>query len=252
METGIIPDDELVSAKASMSESKYNQEMECSFEAAIIGAYYGKVMSLLERAGRIGDVPVDPAIPVHTAWDLGVSDATAIWFFQVHSGGDVYVVDYYENFGEGLGHYVRILREKKESEQYFYGTHLAPHDIEVRELGTGKSRFDSARMLGLNFTVVPKTTLQDGIEAVRVLLPRCRFDRRRCDNGVEALKQYRAQYDEKQGILGSRPKHDRWSHAADSFRYAACGINLVGDGVNMSPFMARALYEQHAAPRSSV
>jgi hypothetical protein len=219
-ETGIVKDEELKAAKASMTDEQYEQEFECSFTAAIIGAYYGKLLSDLDDAGKITRVPYDPAYPVHTAWDLGVNDSTAIWFAQIFRGGAVNVIDYYESSGVGLDHYAEVLRKK----DYTYGDHLAPHDIEVRELGSGKSRWETAYSLGIKFRVIPKMKVADGINAARMMIPKCYFDRDNTAEGLECLRQYRQDWDEKRKTFRDTPRHDYTSHAADAFRYLAIGL----------------------------
>ena len=219
-ETGIIDPVELEAAAREMSPEEYEQEFECSFTAAIRGAYFGGLMGDAEREGRITRVPRDPTLPVHTAWDLGMSDSTAIWFVQARPGGQYAVVDYYEASGQGLDHYARVLDERG----YKYGTHLAPHDIRVRELGTGKSRLEIARALGIRFAIAPNIPVQDGINAVRALLPVCWFDRERCAPGLEALRHYRRTFNERMGDFSSHPLHDWTSHAVDAFRYFAVGF----------------------------
>lgn len=216
-ESGILPADELADARKAMSQEQFDQEYECSFEAAVPGAYYGRLMRAAEDEGRIGRVPHDPAMQVETWWDLGVGDATSIWFVQRAPGGEIRVIDYYETNGEGLPHYVRTLSQKP----YAYSRHVAPHDIEVRELGTGRSRREMADELGLRFDVAPRVTLEDGIEAVRMLIPRCVFDAERCRTGIEALKWYQAEYNDKMKTFKMKPMHDWASHAADAFRYGA-------------------------------
>ena len=219
-ETKLVKETELDAAKKQMTDEQYEQEYECSFTAAIIGAYYGRLIGGLEENDRVTRVPYDPALPVHTAWDLGINDSTAIWFAQIFRGGAVNVIDYYENTGVGLDHYAEVLRQK----DYHYGDHLAPHDIEVRELGSGKSRLETAFSLGLRFKVVPKMKIADGINAARLLIPKCYFDRDNCVTGIEMLKQYRQEWDEKRKIFRDQPRHDFTSHAADAFRYLAIGL----------------------------
>lgn len=215
-ETGIVAEDELVAAASQMTPDQYAQEFECSFEAAIQGAYYAKDLLAAEKDGRVGDVPVDPVLPVHTSWDLGVADSTAIVFWQALRGGTVRIVDAYEASGQGLDHYVRVLNERG----YTYGDHWAPHDIQVRELGSGRSRLETAASLGIRFKVTPNLPVQDGINAARMLLPRCWFNKRRVLPLIEALKQYREKVDDKRQVsLG--PLHDWTSHFADAFRYMA-------------------------------
>ena len=215
-ETEILPAAELVLAMADMSEEQYEQEFECSFQAAIIGAYYGKLLTDATDEGRICSIPHDPAVPVNTYWDLGISDSTAIWFAQ-QVGREVRLIDYYEHSGVGLEHYVQHLQ----AQPYTYGKHFAPHDIKVRELGSGKSRLEIAGSLGVKFEITPKIGLMDGINAARLMLPRCLFDETKCRDGLEALMQYRSEYDDRRGIFRDTPLHDWTSHAADSFRYFA-------------------------------
>jgi phage terminase large subunit len=219
-ETGILPAEELADARRSMTEDQYNQEYECDFSAAIVGAYYGKEMNWLESEKRMGRVPYDPVVPVHTAWDLGIGDSTAIWFVQV-VGKEVHVIDYYETSGEGLPHYVSLLRSKP----YGYGEHFLPHDAEAKEMGTGKTRRETLSSLGVQGKVLAAQAVDDGINAVRLLLPKCWFDAEKCTRGIEALRQYRREYDDKLKAFKARPLHDWASHGADAFRYLAMGLN---------------------------
>ena len=187
------------------------------------GSYYGKALTKLKADGRIGEVPVDPALLVHTAWDLGMGDSTAIWFFQMHRRGPVgeyRFVDYYENSGEGLAHYAGVLERKG----YNYGKHIGPHDIAVRELGTGKSRIETARELGIRFDVCPSLSVDDGIDACRGILPVSWFDAKKCEQGLECLWAYQHEWDERNNCYKDRPLHDWTSHGADAFRYAAVGF----------------------------
>jgi hypothetical protein len=217
-DTGLIDEEELVRLKRSMPENEYLQEFECSFDAAITGAYYAKELQDAESTGRISAVPYDPQLRVHTAWDLGVSDSTTIWFWQ-QVGREVRVIDYYEAAGHGLDHYARVL----DGRGYLYGKHWAPHDVAVRELGSGKSRIETAALLGINFEIAPNLPVEDGINAVRMLIPRCYFDAKKCAQGLDAIRQYRDKRDEKRGISFG-PLHDWTSHAADAFRYMAVSI----------------------------
>lgn len=216
-ETGLLPASELEDARKALTEDQYAQEYECSFDAAILGAYYGRILDEAQRDGRIGRVPYDPATTVETWWDLGVGDSTAIWFVQ-RAGREVHVIDYYEMTGEGLPHYAKVLQNKP----YVYGRHIAPHDIAVRELGTGRSRIEVAADLGLRFETAPRLPVDDGINAVRTVLPRCWFDAERCKQGLEALRQYRKDFDDRLKAFRDKPRHDWTSHAADAFR-TGCG-----------------------------
>ena len=218
--TGSIPMSAVDEERAAgMPEELIQQEFFCSFDAALVGSYYGDGMKKAVEEGRITHVPYDPRLPVHTAWDIGMHDATAIWFYQVNNR-EVWVIDYYEDNGRGLEEYAAILREKG----YSYGDHIAPHDIAVRELGTGKSRQEVALNFGIRFIMAPQIGVQDGISAVRQLLPRIWFDEEKCERGIDALKQYVKEYDEKRGMYREKPKHDWTSHGADAFRYLAVGM----------------------------
>lgn len=220
-ETKIIPEAELESLRSGLTEEQYAQEFECSFEAAVIGAYYGRLMSAAESDRRITGVPYEPTALVYTAWDLGIRDATAIWFAQV-VGREIRIIDYYEASGVDLGHYVRELSNRP----YNYAGHFVPHDAQAKELGTGKSRLEVLESLGLkNITVAPLHRVEDGINAVRTIIPKCWFDARKCARGVDALKLYRSEYDDKLQSLKPRPLHDWTSHAADAFRYLAMTLD---------------------------
>lgn len=221
-ESGVIGQEELESLRLGMTEEQYAQEFECSFEAAVVGAYYGKTMAQAEADGRITGVPYDAAASVWTAWDLGIRDATAIWFAQI-VGREIHVIDYYESSGADLAHYVGQLRSKP----YAYAGHIVPHDAQAKELGTGRSRLEVLESLGVsNVTVAPMHRVEDGINAVRVLLPKCWFDAKKCSRGIDALKLYRAEFDDKLQAFKPRPVHDWASHGADAFRYLAMGLDL--------------------------
>jgi hypothetical protein len=215
-ETGIIKAGELEAARREMSPEEYEQEFECSWSAAIKGAYYGKLMQLAEEDSRIGKVPYDPLLQVITSWDLGISDATAIWFWQV-TGAEIRAIDYEEYQGMGLPDIIKRLKDKP----YIYKQHIGPHDIKVREFGSGKSRIESALDLGIRFDIAPNQSVADGINAVRGIIPRTWFDAEKCKHGIESLKQYRTEYNDKRGTFRLNPLHDWSSHAADSVRYFA-------------------------------
>lgn len=218
-QTGVLPQDELEMARRDMSEDEYAQEFECSFEAAIQGAYYGKDMAKAEDEGRVGSVPWETAREVHTAWDLGIGDDTAIWFVQ-QVGREIHWIDYLQASGVGLDFYVRALRERP----YVYGKHYLPHDAKAKELGSGKSREETLVNLGLRPTILAQHRVDDGINAVRLILNRSWWDRAKCHDGIEAMKQYRRAWDEVRGVFKPHPLHDQWSHGADAARYAAMGL----------------------------
>jgi hypothetical protein len=209
------------------AENIINQEYFCSFDAAIPGSYYGKIIARLEADGRIGDVPHDPRLPVFTAWDLGVGDSTAIWFAQQTRAGAVRIIDYYENSGVGADHYARIVSERG----YNYEGHYLPHDADDREWGNNAtSRVETLKSLKVRPTrVLPRASVDDGVNAVRVLLPRCSFDAVKCERGLDALRQYQKTWDEKLRTFSLRPLHDWSSHAADAFRYLAQGLRAPRD-----------------------
>lgn len=217
--TGILPPDELRAARRDMTPAQYAQEYECSFEAAIQGAYYAEEFRTIDDDERICSVPVEGAVPVNTAWDLGIGDSTAIVAFQ-QVGRDIRIVNSYEASGHGLAHYAAKLQEWG----YLYGDHLFPHDVNVRELGSGRTRFDTLVDLGLTPTVVPNVGVDDGINAVRRLLPRMWFDREKTGDLVRALRQYRTEFDEKRKVFRAKPLHDWTSHYADAVRYLCVGL----------------------------
>lgn len=205
--------------RSGMDEDKIAQEYFCSFDAALPGAYYARLLEVARNERRIAAAPWEPTLPVITAWDLGMSDATAIWFAQV-AGLEVRLIDYYEATGAGLEHYAKVLGEKP----YVYGEHYLPHDVQVRELGTGTSRYETLCSLGVRPRVLPALPVDDRINAARLLISRCVFDERKCERGLEALSQYQREWDEKTRNFAQRPYHDWTSHAADAFGYLAQGL----------------------------
>jgi hypothetical protein len=223
-ETKVLPDSELDAAQREMSEEEYAQEFECSFTAALVGAYYGKILDKVEKDGRICNVPYDPNVPVDTFWDLGIGDTTAIWFLQV-VGQEFRLIDYFEEAGQGLDFFVRELSKKP----YIYREHTLPHDAKARELGTGKSREETLRALGLRkLYILPRWSVDDGIHAVRMLLPKCWFDKLKCKRGIETLRNYQRKWDSRNQMYLAKPKHDWASHGSDAFRYLAMGTKPEG------------------------
>lgn len=218
-DTNIVAPEELEAARKIMSPEQYEQEFECSFQAAVIGAYYGRLITDAETESRICRVPYDPALRVTTSWDLGIGDSTAIWFCQ-QSGSEVRLIDYYESSGVNLAHYAKVLNDRG----YLYNEHVFPHDAEVSELGTGRTRRETLSDLGIDGTVLPRTTADDRINAARMTLPRCWFDAEKCTRGLEALRQYRREYDDRLRDFRNRPLHDWASHGADSFGYLCEGL----------------------------
>ena len=198
------------------NEDLYNHVWEGEVLSNRDGAYYAKFIP----NDQIIDFKVEPNIPVDSYWDLGVSDSTCIWLVQ-QIGMEIRVVDCYENQGEGLQFYINWLHDWRAKHQAVFGDHYAPHDIQVRELGTGKSRLETARKLGIHFRVVRKLTIEDGIHAARAILPKCYFEKTNTKDGLQALRRYRKEFDEKKGIYKPHPLHDWSSHYADAFRYFA-------------------------------
>jgi hypothetical protein len=214
-QTGLIAEEELETARRDMTPEAYAQEFECSFDAAILGAYFAKEIEEAERTGRIGQVPYDPALPVHTAWDLGIGDSTAIWFFQV-SLSEMRVIDHYEASGHGLPHYAAVLAAKP----YRYGTDYLPHDAEARQLGTGRSIWETLNSLtGRIPRVLAAQNVMDSINAARITLASAWFDADKCHHGLEALRAYRTDYDERRKVFNDKPRHDWSSHSSDAWRY---------------------------------
>jgi phage terminase large subunit len=217
-ETGLVAAAELEDAKRMMTPEQYEQEYECSFDAAILGAYFGREMAKLDQDKRIRSVPWEPTLPVYTAWDIGLHDATAVWFAQV-VGSEVRLIDYHEVTGTALTETARTLLNQK---PYTYGEHYLPHDAEIRELMTAKSRKDTLEGVGLRpIVIATRQNVEEGINAARNLLPRCVFDDTKCRRGIEALKQYRHEWDDKNKVFRKSPLHDWTSHGADAFRYLA-------------------------------
>ncbi len=217
-ETGILPQAELEAAKKEMGDDKYSQEFECSFDSPVEGSYYAALLGKLAPE-RFTDFPKDDLCKTYTAWDLGVGDSTAIWVCQV-AGQERRLIDFYENHGVGLDSYVKWIRDSG----YTQAEHILPHDVEVRELGSGKSRKEALQDLGLSITVCPRVSVDDGIQAVRRLLPNCYFHPK-TKQGLDALRNYRREYDERRNVFYDKPLHDWSSHAADAFRYLAVGLN---------------------------
>ena len=220
-QTGIIPKDELDDAASMMTEDQYLQEFECDFESAILGAYFGKEMRQLTDQGRIRDVEYDPLFPVHTAWDLGYSDDTAIWFFQVVHG-EIRCLDYHSSNGQPVAFYAGIIQSREKEKGYVYGTHWLPHDARAKTLSSNRSVIEQLgdKIPLKTIKIAPNLKLQDGIQASRLALTRTWFDHK-CADGIECLRQYQRLYDEDSKSFRDKPKHDWTSHGADAFRYLA-------------------------------
>ncbi len=224
----VVPPDAVeAERRAGMPEELIQQEFYCSFEGALVGAYYADQIKQMREQGRIRPLSVDPIYPVETAWDLGVDDETAIVFTQ-QRGDWLYWVDFYANSGAGLEHYAAVLREKR----YYYGAHYGPHDIKVRDFSTGNTRLQHAQALGINFRIVPKLRVEDRIQALRRLLPRSIICSEKCARLVDALSTYRREFDEETQTFRNQPVHDWASHPADAAGYRAIAYHeqTVGEG----------------------
>ena len=218
-ETGIINEAELLDAKKSMGDNKYNQEFEISFDAPIVGSFYGELLNSIDKDDHITNIAEDSLCRGMTAWDLGMGDSTSIWVVQLH-GMEIRLVNYYENHGQGLDHYVAWIKDNG-YEDY---EHILPHDVVVRELGTGKSRKEVLEESGLKISVAPKLSIEDGIQAVRRMIPNCWFNKDTTKYGLECLRNYRRQFNDKLNVYMQSPLHDWSSHCADAFRYLAVGM----------------------------
>jgi hypothetical protein len=212
---------------------EYPSTFDEAFEASLEGAYFAQQFARVYRENRITVVPYEEGLPVYTAWDLGMDDTTDIWFAQRH-GHQWRIIDFYENNGEGLAHYAQVLRDR----EYHYGGHFAPHDIEVRELGTGKTRKEQAAAYGIDFTVAPKLAKADQIEAARNFLQFCWFDETHCSEGIKGLEAYRKAWDDKNGCYKQEPLHDWASNPADAFLTLAVASGSMG-GTSNSGFVPR-------------
>jgi len=218
-ETKLVDEEELKAALSVMGQATYNQEFECSFIGNVKGSIYGELITKLENEKRIARVPHDPSYPVNTAWDLGYNDSTAILFYQ-NVGHAINVIDSYENNNKAFPHYAQILKEK----DYSYGEHIGPHDLDQTDFATGRTRREVAYQLGLRFKIAPKLSIEDGIHAVKMLLPRCYIDVDNCKKFINALRHYHRKYKEKDRMYSAKPNHDWSSHFNDALRTLAVGM----------------------------
>ena len=220
-QTGLLEQSELDDAAKTMTQDQYLQEFECDFESAILGAYFGKEMRQLTDDGRIREVEYDPLFPVHTAWDLGYSDDTAIWFFQVVHG-EIRCLDYHSSNGQPVAFYAGIIQSREKERGYVYGTHWLPHDARAKTLSSNRSVIEQLgdKIPIKSIKITPNLKLQDGIQASRLALTRTWFDHK-CADGIECLRQYQREYDEDKKVFRDHPRHDWTSHGADAFRYLA-------------------------------
>ena len=219
-ETNIVDEEELGNALTVMGKAKYDQEFECSFIGNIEGSIYGDIVQELDDKGNIGAVPYDPSLPVNTAWDIGYNDSTSIIFFQLLNH-QINIIETYENDNEPLPHYIKFLQDK----DYIYDTHYGPHDLDVTEFSNGKTRREVASALGVRFRIAPRILLEDGLHAVKMLLPRCKIDSDNCADLLIALRHYHRKFNDKERIFKSKPVHDFSSHMCDALRVLATGLD---------------------------
>ena len=215
-QSGILSTEDLAELRAQLTEAQYEQEIECNPNAAIMGTYYSDLISKMEGQERMGNYPYNPHEMVHVSADLGFTDSTAFWFWQLDAEGPV-LIDYYEADSQPLEHYFTMLKDKG----YEYADIWLPHDAKAKSFQTGRSTIEQFIQQGLPCRPVPKLAVQHGIDAARLILPSCRFDRERCATGIEALRAYRRQWNEKTQQFANAPLHDWSSNGADAFRYFA-------------------------------
>jgi hypothetical protein len=213
-------------------EDFIQQEYFCSFTRGAEGSYYGKLIQNARDNDRITNLSISGDLPCHTAWDIGIGDSSAIWIFQTLQNGKINVLHYYENNGEGLEHYIRYLDRWKDKHKAIWGTHYVPHDMQNREFTSGVDRLTAARNFGYNMQVIPRKSIDEGIQAVRSLLPHCSFDVKECERGIKCLDFYRKKWNDTLKVYYDDPLHDQWSHGADAFRMAAIGVKAFGTSVN--------------------
>lgn len=236
---------ELERERLELSEDLIQQEYYTSFTMGVQGAYYAKYIDKLKLNDQITEINWEPSLLTHTVWDIGVRDSTTIIFFQT-TGQSIRILDCYEAQKEGLEHYIAMVKNKPYEP---YGKHIAPHDIRVREFGSGITRWEKARQLGITFTMANHVPVVDGIEAVRSILPKTWFDSRRCVPLVKALENYRQEYDAKKKVYNPKPLHDWSSHFSDAFRYLAVSLPKTRDSMTQQDFdtlKAEALYGDQA------
>jgi hypothetical protein len=221
-QTGLIPKSELEDAAKSMTQDQYLQEFECDFESAILGAYYGKEMRQLTDQGRITPIKYDPMFPLFSSWDLGYSDDTTIWTWQVVHG-EIRFLDYHTSNGQSIPFYTGYIAQQEQKYNAKYKYHYLPHDARAKTLASGgKSIIEqlSAKIKLECLKIVPNLSLQDGIQATRMMLLRSWFDPS-CEEGIECLRQYERAYNEDKKIFSDKPLHNWASHGADAARMAA-------------------------------
>lgn len=216
-------------------EDFIRQEYYCDFTRGAEGSYYGKLIQDARNDDRITTLAISKDLPCHTSWDIGIGDSSAIWIFQTLANGRLNFLHYYENTNEGLDHYLRYLDNWKAKNGIIYGTHYVPHDMQNREFTSGVDRLTTARNLGYNMQIVPRKSLEEGIQAVRSLLPHCSFNEKECKKGIQCIDFYRKKWNDSLKVYYDEPLHDQWSHGADAFRMAAIGVKAFGSSSKLTP-----------------
>ncbi len=228
-DTGCLTDEDIeLTRKEGTPEDFIQQEYYCSFRRGAEGSYYGKFIQKARDEERITNLPIRTDRPVHTSWDLGIGDSTAIWLFQSMPGGTYNFIDYYENHGEGLEHYIKYLNAFRAKHDIEWGTHYVPHDAAQREFISGIDRINAIRQFGYNPTLLEVGRIEEGIQAVRSMFNTFNFDVNRCKQGLKCLDFYRKKYNDVLKTYYDTPCHDKWSHGADAFRYGIVGIKTKG------------------------
>lgn len=234
-ESHLFTEQQLDEVRSSgVSEETIQQEYYCSFDRGVDGAYYARILNQLRLDERFRSVPADTYAQVHTAWDIGFGDSTAIWLYQLVGSNEVHLLDYYENSGEGIDHYLRVLKQKAEQNNWMYGSHFWPHDGASGDFTTGRTRKHYAEELGFKVTILPRERdVGQGIERVRKWLPKCYFDAKKTEKGVRCLEAYRKKRDDKNNCYYEEPLHDWASDGSDAFRYLCQAIELNQGGSNL-------------------
>lgn len=251
-DTGVVTDEQIEKERRQgMSEEMIQQEFYCNFEFGLEGSYYAQLMAEASKDGRICDLRHDKSQGVFTSWDIGVSDSNAIWFLQ-EIGSWIHAIDYYEMNNVGIDHYATVCHQRAAENEYNYVAHYAPHDVEVKEWGADQAakRIETAKKLGIDFTKIPKISrIQDGIDTVRGLIPRMRFDKIKCKDGIKALYDYQKTYNFKYKVFSDQPLRNWATHGAKALETCAVALKIHGDisGGGMSEQECKDLESEHAS-----
>jgi phage terminase large subunit len=216
-------------------EDFIQQEYFCSFTRGAEGSYYGKQIQKARDDDRITSLPIVSDLPCSTAWDIGIGDSTSIWIYQHLNNGKINLIQYYENQGEGIEHYIKWLDRWKIDNSVLWERHFVPHDMANKQFATGNELVQTARQMGMEMTVVPKKSIEEGIQCVRSTLSLCSFDEKRCKKGIECLDFYRKKWNDILKVYNDEPLHDKYSHGADAFRYLCMGLKVFGAAGKLSP-----------------